>query len=190
VQGSESDGLPERPRTPRTASRVSSFNKSFSVESGEGTGSENESPFLNQFTTVGKGYGKSLAYPTSPTKIFGPLPVSAPGSNLAMEPLESEGHSMDTRPLLPAPTSPTVAKRKPKTPVAASVGADSNPRGIAGVDSLVAGDDSTEVAMLPSNPSPGRGLRSSKRLREDMGKDSKAKEPSGNGSTSSKRRKS
>jgi hypothetical protein len=97
---------------------------------------------------------------------------------------------MDTRPLLPAPTSPTVAKRKPKTPVAASVGADSNPRGIAGVDSPVAGDDSTEVAMLPSNPSPGRGLRSSKRLREDMGKDSNAKEPSGKSNTSSKRRKS
>ena len=168
---------------------MSSFNKSFSVESGEGTGSENGSPFLNQFTTVGKGYGKSLAHPTSPTKILAPLPVSAPGSNLALEPSESEGHSMVTRPPLPAPVSPTAAKREPETPVAAGVDADSNPRGIAGVDSPVTGDDSTEVAMLPSNPSPGRGLRSSKRLREDRGREVNAKEPSGNSSTPSKRRK-
>ncbi|KAH9061981.1 hypothetical protein EDB87DRAFT_1608653 [Lactarius vividus] len=33
VQGSESDGIPERPRTPRTFSRVSSFNRSFSGRS-------------------------------------------------------------------------------------------------------------------------------------------------------------
>jgi hypothetical protein len=169
VQGSESDGIPERPRTPRTASRVSSFNKSFSVESGEG--GENGSPFLNQFTTVGKCYGKSLAHPTSPTKTLGPLPVSAP--------LESEDHSIVTRPPLQAPASPTAAKREPKTPVAAGVGADSSPRGIAG------GVD-TKVAILPSNPSPSRGLRSSKRLREDGGR---VKELSGNDNMPSKRRK-
>ena len=177
VQGPESD---ERPRTPRTASRVSSFNKSFSVESG----SENGSPFLNQFTTVSKGFGKSLAHPTSPTKIFAPLPVSAPVSNLALEPLELEE---DTRPPLQAPTSPTAAKRELKIPVAADVG-DSSSRGIAGgVDSPVAGDG-TEVTLPTSDLSPGRGLRSSKRVREDRGKDSKAKGLSGNGSTPKRRR--
>jgi hypothetical protein len=178
VQGPESD---ERPRTPRTASRVSSFNKSFSVESGDG--SENGSPFLNQFTTVSKGFGKSLAHPTSPTKIFAPLPVSAPVSNLALEPLELEE---DTRPPLQAPTSPTAAKREPKIPVAADV-SDSSSRGIAGVDSPVAGDG-TEVTLPTSNLSPGRGLRSSKRVREDRGKDSKAKGLSGNGSSPKRRR--
>ncbi|KAF8485125.1 HD-domain/PDEase-like protein [Russula ochroleuca] len=183
LQGSESDGIPEpeRPRTPRTASRVSSFNKSFSVESGEG--GENGSPFLNQFTTVSKGYGKSLAHPTSPTKIFGPLPVSAPVSNLALEPLESEDHSMVAHPPLQEQVTPTAAKREPKIPAAACVGADNSPRGIAG------GVDSTAAAVLPNNPSPSRGLRSSKRLREDRGKDSNVKELSGNGSTPSKRRK-
>lgn len=185
VQGPESDGIPERPRTPRTASRVSSFNKSFSVESGDG--SENGSPFLNQFTTVSKGFGKSLAHPTSPTKIFAPLPVSAPVSNLALEPL---GLEEDTRPPLQAPTSPTAAKRELKIPVAADVGKDvanSSSRGIAGVDSPVA-SDGTEVTLPASNLSPGRGLRSSKRAREDRGKDSKAKVSSGNGSTPKRRR--
>ena len=176
VKGSESDGIIERPRTPRTASRVSSFNKSFSVEPGDG--GENGSPFLNQFTTVGKGYGKSLAHPTSPTRILGPKPVSAPVANSALEPLELEVQSMDVQPSLQAPTSPTAAKCEPKTVIAAGGGEDDSLRGIAG------GDDST---VLSDNP--GRGLRPRKRLREDRGRDSKAKEPSGNGSTPNKRRK-
>ena len=163
VQGSESDGIIERPRTPRIASRVSSFNKSFSVESGDG--GENESPFLNQFTTVGKGYGKSLAHPTSPSKILGPGPVSAPVPGLALERLSEEDHLMDAQPPLQAPTSPTAAKREPKTPVADSVSEDN------------------------TSPDPGRGLRSSKRLREDRGGGSKAREQPGRGSTPSKRRK-
>jgi hypothetical protein len=188
VQGSESDGIIERPRTPRTASRVSSFNKSFSVESGDG--SENESPFLNQFTTVGRGYGKSLAHPTSPSKILGPRLVSAPVPGLALEPLLEEGHSMDAQPPLQAPTSPTAAKREPKTPAAVSVSEDNTPRITAGgIDSPGIGDDSTEVALLSGSPDPGRGLRSSKRLREDRGGGSKAREQTGRGSTPSKRRK-
>jgi hypothetical protein len=185
VQVSESDGIPERPRTPRTASRVSSFNKSFSLESGDG--SENGSPLLNQFTTVGKGYGRSLAHPTSPSKVLGPQPVYA---NLAPEPLESDDHSMDFRPPLQTPTSPTAANRESKTPVVTGVGEDNSPRGIpGGVDSLVTGGDTTEVALLSGNSNPGRGLRLSKRQREGKGKDSKAKELSGNGSTPGKRRK-
>lgn len=173
VQGSESEGVPERPRTPRRASRVSSFNKSFSVESGDG--SDNGSPFLNQFTTVGKGYGKSLAHPTSPSKTLGPWPVS----NLAPE---SNDHSTDVQPPLQAPTSPTAAKREPKTPVVE----DNSSRG---VDNLVTGDDTTEVALLSGSSSPSRGLRPSKRQKEDRGRDSKAKELSGNGGTVNKRRK-
>ena len=188
VQGSESDGMIERPRTPRTASRVSSFNKSFSVEAGDG--GENESPFLNQFTTVGRGYGKSLAHPTSPSKILGPGPVSVPVPGLALEPLLEEDHSMNAQPPLQAPTSPTAAKREPKTPVAVGVSEDSTPRIPAGgMDSPGIGDDSTEVALLSGNPDPGRGLRSSKRLREDRGGGSKAREQPGRGSTPSKRRK-
>ncbi|KAF8505416.1 HD-domain/PDEase-like protein [Russula emetica] len=185
VQDSESDGIIERPRTPRTASRVSSFNKSFNVESGDS--GENESPFLNQFTTVGKGYGKSLAHPTSPSKILGP--VSAPISGLALEPLLDEDHSMDAQPPLQAPTSPTAAKREPKTPVGVSVSEDNSSRITAGgIDSPGIGDDSTEVVLLSGNSDPGRGLRSSKRLREDRGS-SKAREQPGRGGTPSKRRK-
>jgi len=181
VQGSESDGIIERPRTPRTASRVSSFNKSFSLDSGDG--GENESPFLNQFTTVGRGYGKSLAPPTSPSKILGP--VSAPVPGLALEPLLA----VDAQPPLQAPTSPTAAKREPKTSVAVSPSEDNTLRITAGaLDSPVIGEDSTEIALLSGNPDPGRGLRSSKRLREDRGGSSKAREEPGRGSTPSKRR--
>lgn len=184
IQSSKSDGIPERPRTPRTASRVSSFNKSFSV--GSGDGDENGSPFLNQFTTVGKSYGKSLARPTSPTKLFAPLPASAPVPNLTLEPLELEDHSMEAHPPLQAPISPTAAKRELKTSVAADdVGTDNNTRGTAGgVDSLVTGDR-TKVTLPTGNRSPGRGLRSSKR---DRGKDTKVKEISGDGSTPKRRR--
>lgn len=188
VQGSESDSTIERPRTPRTASRVSSFNKSFSVESGDS--GENGSPFLNQFTTVGRSYGKSLTHPTSPSKILGPRPVSAPVPGLALEPL-LEDHSMDAQsPLqLQVPTSPTAAKREPKTRVAVSVSEGNTPRITTGeIDSPGIGDDSTEVALLSGNPDPGRGLRSSKRFREDRG-GSKTRGQPGSGSTPSKRRK-
>jgi hypothetical protein len=188
VQGSESDGIIERPRTPRTVSRVSSFNKSFSVESGDG--GENESPFLNQFTTVNRGYGKSLAHPTSPSKILGPRPVSAAVPGLALEPLLEEDHSIGAQPPLQAPTSPTAAKREPKTPVAASVSEDDTPRmTVGGIDSPGIGEDSTEVALLSGSPDAGRGLRSSKRLREDRGGGSKTREQPGSGRTPSKRRK-
>lgn len=188
VQDFGSDDIIERPRTPRTASRVSSFNMSFSVESGDG--GENESPFLNQFTTVGRGYGKSLAHPTSPSKTLGPGPVSAPVPGLALEPLLEEDHSMDAQPPLQAPTSPTAAKREPKTPIAAGVSEDNTPRITAGrIDSPGIGDDSTEVALPSGKPDPGRGLRSSKRLREDRGGSSKAREQPGRGGTPSKRRK-
>jgi hypothetical protein len=166
------------------ALRVSSFNKSFSV--GSADSDENGSPFLNQFTTVGKSYGKSLARLTSPTKTFAPLPVSAPVSNWTLEPLlELEDHSIETHPPLQAPTSPTAARRELKTSVAADDGgADGSTRGIAsGVDSPVTGDR-TRVTLPTGNPS-GRGLRSSKR---DRGKDSKAKELSGDGSTPKRRR--
>jgi hypothetical protein len=90
---------------------------------------------------------------------------------------------MVAHPPLQEQVTPTAAKREPKIPAAACVGADNSPRGIAG------GVDSTAAAVLPNNPSPSRGLRSSKRLREDRGKDSNVKELSGNGSTPSKRRK-
>lgn len=188
VQDSESDGIIERPRTPRTASRVSSFNKSFSVEPGDG--SENESPFLNRFTTVSKGYGKSLAHPTSPSKILEPRPVSAPVPGLALEPLLKEDQSMDAQLPLQAPTSPMAAKRGPKTPVAVNVSED-NTRIIAGgVESSGIGDDNTEAALLSGHPDPGRGLRSSKRLREERGGGSKAREQPRSGSTPNKKRKS
>jgi hypothetical protein len=161
---SESDGIVERPRTPRRASRVSSFNKSFSVESGDG--GENESPFLNQFTTVGRGYGKSLAHPTSPSKTLEPLPVSSPG--LALEPLLAEDHPTDAQLPLQAPTSPTAAKREPKTPAAVSAGEDDIPRIPAGgIDSPGIGDDGMGSALLSGDPKPGR--RSSKRFRGERG---------------------
>ncbi len=183
VQGSESDGVIERPRTPRMASRVSSFTESF------GDGGENESPYLNQFTTVGRSYGKSLAHPTSPSKILGARPVSTSVPGLTLEPLKEED-VMDAQPRLQAPTSPTAAKREPKTPIAVSVNEDNSPRVIVGgSDSPGIGDDNTEVALLSGNRNPGRGLRSSKRLREERGGSSTAKEQPGSGSTPSKRRK-
>ena len=177
VQGSESDGIIERPRTPRTASRVSSFNKSFSVEPGDS--GENESPFLNQFTTVGRGYGKTLAHPSSPSKILGSRPVNASVPGLALEPLLED--SMDAQPPLQAPSSPMAVKREQKTSVAVGVGEDNTPR--------VIGDDSTEVGSLSGNSGPGRGLRSSKRVREERGRGSKAKDHSMSGGTPGKRRK-
>src|SRR5712691_11624190 len=74
----------------RTVSRVSSFNKSFHAELGES--SENGSPFLNQFTTVSKSYGKSLIHPTSPTKIRAPRPLSTPSPTLDLKQLNAEDH--------------------------------------------------------------------------------------------------
>ena len=185
VQGSESDGIIERPRTPRTASRVSSFNKSFSVESGDG--SENESLFLNRFTTVGKGYGKSLAHPTSPSRILEPRPVSAPVPGLALEPLLKEDQSISMDAQLP---SPMAAKRGPETPVAVNVSEDNTGIITGGIDSPGIGDDNTEVALLSGHPDPGRGSRSSKRIREERGGGSKAREQARSGSTPNKRRKS
>jgi hypothetical protein len=97
---------------------------------------------------------------------------------------------MDAQPPLQAPTSPTAAKREPKTPVAVAVNEDNTPRITAGgIDSPGIGDGSTEVALLSGKPDPGRGLRSSKRLREDKGGGSKAREQAGGGSTPSKKRK-
>src|SRR6266852_3854283 len=85
-----------------------------------------------------------------------------------------------TQPPLRKPTSPTAAKREPKTPVAVSVSEDNTPPA-GGIDSPGIGDDSTEVALLSGNPDRGRGLRSSKRLREDRGGGSKAREQPGSG---------
>ncbi|KAI0002899.1 hypothetical protein BJV74DRAFT_813935 [Russula compacta] len=178
VPASDSDGVPERPRTPRTFSRVSSFNKSFSAEPGDS--GESGSPYLNQFTTVAKGYGKSLVHPTSPTKILVTRPVNAPAPN--SDPMQSEmgDHPMEANPPLQAPTSPTRVKPEPKTPVAATGSKDGSPRGIVrGVDST--GTDAG-IASLP-------GRRSSKRVREDRGGSSNAKEQPGSGSTANKRKK-
>jgi len=177
VQGPESDGIPERPRTPRTFSRVSSFNKSFSASAEPGDSSENGSPFLNQFTTVGKGYGKSPVYPTSPTKVLTPRPISA------LAPKSDVGGKEVHWPLQ-APSSPTTAKPKPKTLVASIGGENNSPRG----DSPEAVDNNMAIALPSSNVSP-RGLRSSKRPREDRGAGSKAKEQPASGSTPNKRKK-
>ncbi|KAI0303038.1 hypothetical protein BC826DRAFT_982978 [Russula brevipes] len=164
VQVSDSDGVPERPRTPTTLSRVSSLTKSFSVEPGDS--GESGSPYHNQFTTVAKAYGKSLVHPTSPTKLLAPRPTIARALNSDLGQLET----MDALPVQ-APTSPTRAKPEPKIPAAPSGGGDNSPRGIAA-----------------GNASPGKGPRSSKRLREDRGGSSNAREQSGSGSTPGKRK--
>lgn len=139
VQGPESEGEAERSPTSRTFSRISSFNKSFNA--GTGDGSENESPYLNQFTTVGLNYGKSLASPTSPTK------SGVDGDDIVVHP-----------PLL-APTSPTRAKHELNVPVKASIHRNNSPGGNTG------GSD-TSTALVAGTSSPTRGSRSSKRLRE------------------------
>jgi len=154
VQVSDSDGVPERPHTPRTLSRVSSLTKSFSVEPGDS--GESGSPYLNQFTTVGKAYGKSLVHPISPTKLFAPRPADARAPNFDLGQMET----MNAHPALQAPTSPTRAKPEPTIPAAPSGGGNNSPRG---------------------NASPGKGPRSSKRLREDRGGGSNAREQSGSG---------
>jgi len=164
VQVSDSDGVPERPRTPTTLSRVSSLTKSFSVEPGDS--GESGSPYHNQFTTVRKAYGKSLVHPTSPTKLLAPRPTIARTLNSDLGQLET----MDALPVQ-APTSPTRAKPEPKIPAAPSGGGDNSPRGIAA-----------------GNASPAKGPRSSKRLREDRGGSSNAREQSGSGSTPGKRK--
>ncbi len=157
VQGSESDDIPERPRTPRTFSRVSSFNKSFSV--GAGNSGEDTSPFLNQFTTVGKSYGKSLA---SPTKLFAPRPVSASAANLGLGKEQAGEHAIEVYPALQVPTSPTRAKLGAKHVL----------------ETLAESDDDNSSPQDTSKASPSRNLRSSKRPRNERG-EPRAKEESG-----------
>jgi hypothetical protein len=186
VQGSDSDGLIERPRTPRTFSRVSSFNKSFSAELGES--SENGSPYLNQFTTVGKGYGKSLIPPTSPTKIRAPRPLSTPSPTLDLKKLNTEEH-----PTMQAPSSSTKSEPQTRTQaLIASIGADESSRGstAGGVESTGIGDNNAGIALLSVNASPDRGLRSSKRARarEDRGGRSQTHEQPGSDDTPNKRK--
>lgn len=146
VQGSESDGIPERPRTPRSFSRVSSFNKSFSVGAGES--GENTSPFLNQFTTVSKGYGKTL----SPTKIFPPQPMSAPAGNLGLGEEQTDEHAIEVYPALQAPGSPTRAKHV--------------------LETLAESDGDNNTPQDTSKASPSRNLRSSKRPRNERREES------------------
>ncbi|KAF8271686.1 hypothetical protein EI94DRAFT_1872018, partial [Lactarius quietus] len=157
VQGSESDGIPERSRTPRTYSRVSSFNKSFSV--GPGDNGEDTSPFLNQFTTVSKGYGKFLA---SPSKLLAPQPVRAEAANLGLVKEQMEEHAMAVYPALQAPISPTRVK-----PGAKHV-----------LETLVESDDDNNNPQDSSKAGPSRILRTSKRLRNERG-ESRAREESG-----------
>lgn len=151
-----------------------------------GDSGQSVSPYLNQFTTVAKGYGKSLVHPTSPTKILVPQPVNGSAPNSDPKQSETEDHPMEAHPLLQAPTSPTRVKPEPKTSVAATGNKDGSPRGIAGVDST--GTDA-EIASLPGDAGSGRGRRSSKRFREDRGGSSSAKEQPGSGSTANKRKK-
>lgn len=165
VQGSESDGIPERSRTPKTFSRVSSFNKSFSVGAGES--GEDTSPFLNQFTTVSKGYGKSL----SPAKILAPRSMGAPTANLGSGKERVEEHAIEVYPALQAPISPTRAR----------LGAKHLP------ETLAESDDDNNTPQDTNKASPSRILRISKRLRSERG-ESRAKEESG-GTPSSKRKK-
>ncbi len=183
VQGSDSDGIAERPRTPTMNSRVSSFKSSFSAEPGEND--ENGSPFLNQFTTVSKGYGKSLAYPTSPMKIRVPQPVRPSSPTLDLHQSKTEDHRMEIHPAIQAQSSPTTLQpgtTQPQALTALTGGESDSPGGIAGrVKSPDIGDN--------VNPSPSRGLRSSKRLREDRGGSSKTHEQPGSGSTPNKRKK-
>ena len=157
VQGSESDGIPERARTPRTFSRVSSFNKSFSV--GPGDSGEDTSPFLNQFTTVSKGYGKSLA---SPSRLLAPQPVRASDANLGLVKDQMEAHAMEVYPALQAPTSPTRAK-----PGAKRV-----------LETQAESDEDNKNPQDSSKASPSRSLRTSKRLRSERG-ESRTREESG-----------
>jgi hypothetical protein len=154
VQGSESDGIPERSRTPRTYSRVSSFNKSFSV--GPGDSGEDASPFLNQFTTVSKGYGKSLA---SPSKLFAPQPVSAAAANLG---LVKEQMEAQVYPALQAPTSPTRAKPGTKHVL----------------ETLAEADEDIQDS---GKSSPSRILRTGKRLRNERGESKTVEESHGGG---------
>ena len=163
VQSSESEGIPERCLTPKTFSRVSSFNKSFSV--GPGDSGEDESPFLNQFTTVSKGYGKLLA---SPTKLLAPRQVGVLVANLGSGTEQTEEHAIEVYAALQAPASPTRAKLGVKHVV---------------FETLAEPDEGLEDT---SKLSPSRNLRTSKRLRNERG-GSRVKEESGG--TPSKRRK-
>ncbi|KAI0254175.1 hypothetical protein BJV78DRAFT_1185914 [Lactifluus subvellereus] len=186
VRSSESDGVTERPRTPRTFSRISRT----------GDGSENGSPYLNRFTTVGLSYGKSLVPPTSPTRILAPQPVSASAASLDLMRSEMDNDGMEVHPSLLAPTSPTRAKFELNAPVEASSHRNNNsPGGITGgVDSASRGGNDTSTALVAGNPSPARGSRSSKRLREGTSREGAAKtmeqsEPAGSGATRNKRKK-
>jgi hypothetical protein len=189
VQGSESDGVPERPCTPRTFSRVSSFNKSFSAMPGDSN--ENASPYLNQFTTVSRSYGKSL----SPVKIQAPNPLSAPSAYLDLEKGQMDDDDFVLHPPLLAPTSPTRAKHELNTLNAATTSTHDNnsPCDIArGVDNTSCGGNDTSTAAVAS-ASPGRGSRSSKRLRDSEGRRGdtrhrELREPEG-GTASNKRKK-
>jgi hypothetical protein len=184
VQGSDSDGIAERPRTPTMNSRVSSFKSSFSAEPGEND--ENGSPFLNQFTTVSKSYGKSLAYPTSPMKFRVPQPVRPSSPTLDLHQSKTEDYRMEMQPAIQAPSSPTTLKpgtTQPQALTALTGGESDSPGGIAGRVK------SPDIAPLSVNPSPSRGSRSSKRLREDRGGSLKTHEQPGSGSTPNKRKK-
>jgi hypothetical protein len=193
VQGSDSDGPIERPRTPRTFSRVSSFNKSFNAESGEN--GENGSPFFNQFTTVSKGYGKSLVHPISPTKIRTPPPVSMLSPTLGSDESKLEEHRMEMYPPIQVPSSPTTTKpeTRSRAPITSTSSEGTSARGMAGVDSPEVGDNDADASLLSANPGPSRGsgMRSSKRLREDREEGSKSKtdEQSSSSGTPTKRKK-
>lgn len=180
VQGSDSDSIIDRPRTPRTFSRISSFNKSFRAEAGE-KNDESGSPIFNQFTTVSKSYGRSLARPTSPTKIRTPRPVSTPSPILGLEQSKTEIHLPIQAPSSPTTTKPETRSRAPITSVGSK---DTNSRGMAGVDG-------TGNSLPCGNPGPSRGssLRLSKRLREDREGGSKVDEQPGSGGTPAKRKK-
>ena len=186
VQGSDSDGIAERPRTPTMYSRVSSFKSSFSAEPGEND--ENGSPFLNQFTTVSKSYGKSLAYPTSPMKFRVPQPVRPSSPTLDLHQSKTKDQRMEIHPAIQAPSSPTTLKpgtSQPQALTALTGGESDSPGGIAGR----LGVTSPDIATLSVNSSPSRGSRSSKRLREDRGGSLKTHEQPGSGSTPNKRKK-
>jgi len=193
IQGSDSDGPIERPRTPRTFSRVSSFNKSFNAESGEN--GESGSPFFNQFTTVSKGYGKSLVHSTSPTKIRTPQPVSMLSPTLGSDESKLEEHRMEIYPLIQAPSSPTTTKpeTRSRAPITSTSSEDTSARGMAGVDidSPAVGDNDAGVSLLSANPEPSgeSGMRSSKRVRKDREEGSKTNEQSRSSGTSAKRKK-
>jgi hypothetical protein len=186
VQGSESDGPIELPHTPRTFSRVSSFNKSFNTESGEN--GENGSPFFNQFTTVSKGYGKSLV-PISPTKIRTPPPVNMLSPTLGSDESKLEEHRMGMYPPIQVPSSPTTTKpeTRSRAPITSTSSEGTSARDMAGVDSPVVGDNDAGASLLSANLGPRRGssTRSSKRLREDREGGSKTR----SGGTPTKRKK-